>query len=245
MTKLKIFFIGLSALIILSFFGYKYWQTQPSYSLLQIQDSIESKNPDLFYKHVNVEKILAKFYEDLYELFEEYFSDIFDTSETSELFNAESIAENSFSYIQPEIESAIEQGLDNIWNESNDNSNNATSEFYSEEDIDRAYDMLATSELAYIDKRGDKAYIGISMYDANSGEDLVTEFELTKVNNYWQVTSWSNFKELIKEVIDDVIESFNNIGEEINDKLFDTKELEKELEELEKELEDLLNSYDY
>ena len=71
MTKLKIFFIGLSALIILSFFGYKYWQTQPSYSLLQIQESIESKNPDLFYKHVNVEKILAKFYEDLYELFEE------------------------------------------------------------------------------------------------------------------------------------------------------------------------------
>ena len=43
MTKLKIFFIGLSALIILSFFGYKYWQTQPSYSLLQIQESIESK----------------------------------------------------------------------------------------------------------------------------------------------------------------------------------------------------------
>ena len=76
MTKLKIFFFGLSALIILSFFGYKYWQTQPSYSLLQIQESIESKNPDLFYKHVNVEKILAKFYEDLYELFEEYFSDI-------------------------------------------------------------------------------------------------------------------------------------------------------------------------
>ena len=73
MTKLKIFFFGLSALIILSFFGYKYWQTQPSDSLLQIQESIESKNPDLFYKHVNVEKILAKFYEDLYELFEEYF----------------------------------------------------------------------------------------------------------------------------------------------------------------------------
>ena len=116
---------------------------------------------------------------------------------------------------------------------------------HSVKDIDRAYDMLATSELAYIDKRGDKAYIGISMYDANSGEDLVTEFELTKVNNYWQVTSWSNFKELINEVIDDVIESFNNIGEEINDNLFDTKELEKELEELEKELEDLLNSYDY
>ena len=42
-----------------------------------------------------------------------------------------------------------------------------------------------------------------------------------------------------------MIESFNNIGEEINDNLFDTKELEKELEELEKELEDLLNSYDY
>ena len=207
MTKLKKFFIGLSALIILSFFGYKYWQTQPSYSLLQIQDSIELKNPELFYKHVNVEKILAQFYEDLYELFEEYFSDIFDTSETSELFNAELMAENSFSYIQPEIESAIEKGLDNIWNESNDNTNNATSEFYSEEDIERAYDMLATSELAYIDKRGDKAYLGISMYDANSGEDLITEFELTKVNNYWQVTSWSNFKELIKEVIDDVIES--------------------------------------
>ena len=242
MTKLKIFFIGLSTLIILSFFGYKYWQTQPSYSLLQIQESIETKNSDLFYKHVNVEKILAKFYEDLYELFEEYFSAIFDISETSELFNAELMAENSFSYIQPEIESAIEQGLDNIWNESDD-SDNATSKFYSEEDIERAYDMLATSELAYIDKRGKSVYRYI--YDAYSGEDLITEFELTKVNNYWQVTSWSNFKELIKEVIDDVIESFNNIGEEINDNLFDTKELEKELEELEKELEDLLNSYDY
>ena len=238
MTKLKIFFFGLSALIILSFFGYKYWQTQPSYSLLQIQESIESKNPDLFYKHVNVEKILTQFYVDLFELFEEYFSDIFDTSEASELFNAESTAENTFSYLQSEIESAIEQGLDNIWNESNDNTNSATSEFYSEEDIERVYDMLATSALAYIDKRGDKAYIGISMYDANSGEDLITEFELTKVNNYWQVTSWSNVKELIKEVIDDVIESFNNIGEEINDILFDTKELEKELE-------DLLNSYEY
>ena len=128
MTKLKNFFIGLSALIILSFFGYKYWQTQPSYSLLQIQDSIESKNPELFYKHVNVEKILAQFYEDLYELFEEYFSGIFDTSETSELFNAESMAENSLSYIQPEIESAIEKGLDNFWNESNDNTNNANND---------------------------------------------------------------------------------------------------------------------
>ena len=82
------------------------------------------------------------------------------------------------------------------------------------------------------------------MHDANSGEDLITEFELTKVNNYWQVTSWSNLKELIKEVIDDVIESFNNIGEEITDNLFDTQELEKELEELEKEFEELLNSYD-
>lgn len=243
MTKLKIFFIGLSTLIILSFFGYKYWQTQPSYSLLQIQESIETKNSDLFYKHVNVEEILAKFYEDLYELFEEYFSAIFDISETSELFNAELMAENSFSYIQPEIESAIEQGLDNIWNESDD-ADNATSEFYSEEDIERAYDMLATAELAYIDKRGGKAYLGISMYDANSDEDLTIEFELTKTNNFWQVTSWSNFKELINETIDDVIEYFNNSGEEINDKLFDLKELEKDIEELEKEFEELLNSYD-
>ncbi|MDB4848899.1 hypothetical protein OAH84_03560 [Gammaproteobacteria bacterium] len=242
MTKLKILFIGLSALIILSFFGYKYWQTQPSYSLLQIQESIETKNSDLFYKHVNVEKILEKFYEDLYELFEEYFSNIFDTSESSELFNAELMAENSFSYIQPEIESAIAQGLDNIWNESNDST--VTSEFYSEKDIERANNMLATSELAYIDKRGDKAYLGISMYDASSDEDLIIELGLTKVDNYWQVTSWSNFKELINEAIDDVIESFNNIGEEISDNLFDTQELEKELEELEKELEELLNSYD-
>lgn len=242
MTKLKILFIGLSALIILSFFGYKYWQTQPSYSLLQIQESIETKNSDLFYKHVNVEKILEKFYEDLYELFEEYFSNIFDTSESSELFNAELMAENSFSYIQPEIESTIAQGLDNIWNESNDST--VTSEFYSEKDIERANNMLATSELAYIDKRGDKAYLGISMYDASSDEDLIIELGLTKVDNYWQVTSWSNFKELINEAIDDVIESFNNIGEEISDNLFDTQELEKELEELEKELEELLNSYD-
>ena len=34
-----------------------------------------------------------------------------------------------------------------------------------------------------------------------------------------------------------MIESFNNIESKINDNLFDTKELEKELEELEKELE--------
>ena len=239
MKKLRRFFITLSALLILSFFGYKYWQTQPSYSLLQIQESIETKNSDLFYKHVNIEKILEQFYEDLYKLFEEYFSNIFDTSETSELFNAKSMAENSFSYIQPEIESAIEDGLDTIWNESKDDTNTLTSEFYSEKDIENAYNMLETAELAYIERRSDKAYLGISMYDANSGKDLLTEFELTRVNNYWQVTSWSNFQELMKEAIDDVISSFNNIDEEIND-LFDTKELEKELQELEKELEELL-----
>ena len=77
MTNLKRLFIGLSALMVLSFFGFKYWQTQPSYSLLKIQESIETKNSDLFYKHVDIENILAEFYEDLYELFEEYFSDWF------------------------------------------------------------------------------------------------------------------------------------------------------------------------
>tara|TARA_B100000963_G_C22459830_1_gene595125 strand:+ start:100 stop:843 length:744 start_codon:yes stop_codon:yes gene_type:complete len=246
MTNLKRLFIGLSALIALSFFGFKYWQTQPSYSLLKIQESIETKNSDLFYKHVDIENILAEFYEDLYELFEEYFSDNFDSDQTSDLFNAKSMAENSFSYMKPGIESAIEQGLGKIWNEND--SEEALSEYYSGEYIESANDMLATAELAYINKDGDKAYLGISMYEAKSGQELVTEFELTKVENYWQVTKWSNFKELTKEAIDDVIESFSDIGQDLNNNLYDTqaieKELEAELEELEKELEDLYNLYD-
>ena len=148
--------------------------------------------------------------------------------------------------MKPGIESAIEQGLGKIWNEYD--SEEVLSEYYSEEYIETANDMLETAEIAYINKDGDKAYLGISMYEAKSEQELVTEFELTKVENYWQVTKWSNFKELTKEAIDDVIESFSDIGQDLNDNLFDTqaleKELEEELEELEKELEDLYNLYD-
>ena len=64
MTKLKIFFIGLSALIILSSFGYKYWQTQPSYSLLQIQESIESDTKEIEELEKELEE-LEKEFEDL------------------------------------------------------------------------------------------------------------------------------------------------------------------------------------
>ena len=45
-----------------------------------------------------------------------------------------------------------------------------------------------------------------------------------------------------------MIESFSVIGQDLNNNLYDTqaleKELEEELEELEKELEDLNNLYD-
>ena len=175
MTNLKRFFFGLSALIILSFFGFKYWQTLPSYSLLQIQKSIETKDSDLFYKHVDVENIIEEFFKDSFKTYEQNFSDIFGSTETSEFFNPEIMAESAFSYIKPEIVSSIEQGLDNIWNESQ---NDTSSEFISEEDIEIANEMLESAELAYLNKDGDKAYLGISLFDSRSEQEIITEFEL-------------------------------------------------------------------
>ena len=55
-------------------------------------------------------------------------------------------------------------------------------------------------------------------------QDSISSFCLT--GGMYRIDLLFNFKELIKEVINDVIESFNNIGEEIHENLFDTKELE-------------------
>jgi len=238
MSNLKFFFIGFLALLILSFFGFNYWQSQPSYSLSKIQESIETKNPDLFYKHVDVENIFSEFFKDSLNIYDQYFSDIFGASYDLEYFDPGEMSKTVFFFINPQIESSIRNGLDDIWKSP---SKAISTESFSEENLDIVNNIFQSAKLAYLNKEGDRASLGISILDSNS-QKILTEFELKKVKNYWQISKWSNFEEIINEVIDNFINSYDDFREDLENELSTSNDFEKEWEDFEKELEQELES---
>ena len=135
MSKLKFFFIGSLAILILSFFGFNYWQSQPSYSLSKIQESIETKNPDLFFKHVDIENILSEFFKDSLNIYDQYLSNMFGASNDLEYFDPEDMAKTVLFFINPQIESSIRNGLVDIWKNP---SKAFSTEYLSEENLDVA-----------------------------------------------------------------------------------------------------------
>ena len=244
MAKLKYFFMGFLAILVLSFFGFNYWQSQPSYSLSKIQESIETKNPDLFFKHVDIENILSEFFKDSLNIYDQYLSDMFGASNDLEYFDPEEVANTVYFFINPQIESSIRNGLDEIWKNP---SKALSTEFISEENLDVANNIFQSAKLAYLNKEGDSAFLGISMLNSNS-QKILTEFELKKVKNYWQISKWSNFEEIINELIDNFIDSYDDFREELENELSKSNNFEKEWEEfgreLEQELESLENEFE-
>ena len=233
MPKLKFFLIGSLAILILSFFGFNYWQSQPSYSLSKIQESIETKNPDLFFKHVDIENILSEFFKDSLNIYDQYLSNMFGASNDLEYFDPEDMAKTVLFFINPQIESSIRNGLGDTWKNP---SKAFSTEYLSEENLDVANNFFQSAKLAYLNKEGDSAFLGISMLDSNS-QKILTEFELKKVKNYWQISKWSNFEEIINELIDNFINSYDDFREELENELSESSDFEKEWEKFERELE--------
>jgi len=238
MLNFKIFFIGLLILVIFSFFGLKYWHASPSYSLSQINQSIEKKDPNLFYKHVDVENIFKEFFMDSSKFYEQYFSDSFGIESDDISFNPEEVAETVFFFTNPHIKSSIRNGLGDIWN---DPSKAVSTKLISEEDLDIAHNIFQSAELAYLKKDGDKAFLGISMLDSDS-QEVITEFELKKVKNYWQISKWSNYEELLNKIANNFINSLVDFREDIESALFDTDDFAKEFEKFEEQLEQELEN---
>tara|TARA_Y100000389_G_C17358620_1_gene462464 strand:- start:5 stop:898 length:894 start_codon:yes stop_codon:yes gene_type:complete len=234
MLNFKNLFIGLLILVIFIFFSINYWRVSPSYSLSQIHQSIEKKDPSLFYKHVDVENIFREFFMDSSKFYEQYFSDSFGIESDDISFNPEEVAETVFFFTNPHIESSIRNGLGDIWN---DPSKAVSTKLISEEDLDIAHNIFQSAELSYLKKDGDKAFLGISMLDSDF-QEIITEFELKKVKNYWQISKWSNYEELLNEIADNFINSLVNFREDIESALFDTHDFKKFEEQLEQEWED-------
>ena len=205
---MKYLFVGLIALTVLGYGGFLYWQTTPEYSLLKIQEAIETKDSYLFKKHVDVETLIEMTIDNI-------FDNIMAEPE-KEPEKESSFPSLNSGYMSPVAESIIEAikpvAINFLTNEiekyiegesADDSASNGLPSLPALEkfDVRKIESILSSAQKKYLTKEEKVALLGLEFEDAQ-GELRVIEFKLRKFENYWRLTEISN--------IDDIFDSFPN-----------------------------------
>lgn len=174
--------------------SYSYWVKTPQYSLLQIQKSIDTKDRFLFDKYVDTNGIIREVIEDLSKIFIEEM----DTQENFEysFFDPQVLAAGLVSMFQPAIENAIEEGFNRFWED----------EVETVESKSDFRNNLDSFEVSYLKRDGKIAKLGLEGEDPDTGETIIIEFKLSKIENYWRITQISNLEDILRQNIDQVEE---------------------------------------
>ena len=96
--------------------------------------------------------------------------------------------------LQPAIKYDIAKDFDEFWE------NETDACFYQLYCVN-----LEFIEIAYLKEDANVATLGIKTTDLNSGQIIIIEFKLIKLENYWRVTRVSNLEEILQNLTEDYI----------------------------------------
>ena len=201
---MKYLFVGLIALTVLGYGGFLYWQTTPEYSLLKIQEAIETKDSYLFKKHVDVENLIERTIDKIFE--NSIAKREKEPDKESSFPNLSSgVAEGIIEAIKPVAINFLTNEIEKyIEGESADDSTSnglLSLPAFEKFDVRKIESILSSAQKKYLTKEEKVALLGLEFEDAQ-GELRVIEFKLRKFEDYWRLTELSNF--------DDIFDSFPN-----------------------------------
>ena len=193
--KYVIALVSVVVAIVIAVSGYFYWTNSPQYSLAQISKAVDTKDRQLFEKHVDIDNILESALKDIGDFY---------VAETAGELNAEvpaseteALAEAMTAMIAPVLTEAIAESLNQYWQATDDEPvDNDDDLGINKKDIEQ---VVESAEILYIKRGGDTAELGIELTDADSGKKTTLEFLLIKADGYWVVSKVSNLRELLDE----------------------------------------------
>jgi hypothetical protein len=181
--------------------GYYYWTGTPEHSLLQIKNSVDSHDIELFNKHVDVESMLSRAVD---AVMEQTMAKTTNSNASGSYMLGTSMAAGMVAMMKPKIvdyatnkiEMAIE-GKSLGGSESASSNSLAKTKDKPLAGVESFFEGDGNLKQAYLRKEQNIAYLGLERFDTKLNETLTLEFKLRKLNGYWQVVEISNLKEML------------------------------------------------
>ena len=194
---IKKILIGLGIIAIVGYAGFNYWKTLPEYSLLQIQEAIETKDVYLFKKYVDVENILEHGIDDILEA---AIKESKDSLEEDSLFDTSLFAKGMVELIKPAAISYLRKEIDKYIEEENNNKKviDKTIEvpILGGFDSTKFKSSLGSARMSYLTKENKVALLGLE-FVGEDGDNSVIEFRLRKYEDFWRITEMTNLEEIL------------------------------------------------
>ena len=193
-------FIGIIiALIIIGLCSYFFYYTKtPTYSLNLIKDSIQKHDVATFKKHVDLDSLISRGYDDLMAV---SMNDLKDNSLGA------GFAKGLIEMMKPTITNALKDGAlraveNGKWEDVPSNGQTDTSSVKSEEIADRAGIKSASFKgIEYTKKDGKTAIVGIKINEPSLEKDYILDIKMRELDDgTWQIVEISNLKDYLTEL---------------------------------------------
>jgi len=192
----KLIFVSILFLLGGGWFAYTYWKGTPEYSLMQIKRAVESHDVALFERHVDVDSLIQRAVD---SVMAQSLSGIETNGSGIEALGG-AIAAGMIAMVKPKIVDytktklimAVEGGQP-LSDESDQSGVAAAAASKFESVFGNSFDLDNYEIL----KDGHIAYLYVTRFDEELGEDLTLKFKMREMKGYWQVIEASNLKELM------------------------------------------------
>ena len=190
---------AVSVLVVAVFSGFYYWTTTPEYSLLKIKDAIESHDSVLFNKHVDVETVVSRGVD---VIFEQSMANDAGSASGAEALGSK-IAAGMLAMMKPKIveyaTNKINIAIEGTTNKG-DESKPVSGKAASLKNIESFFGSDSDLKQSYVRKEGNIAYFGLERFDEKLQDTITLEFKLRKNDGYWQVIEASNLREMLQRL---------------------------------------------
>lgn len=230
--------LSISVLLIIIFGGlawyFLYFIKTPSYSLNLIKDSVERHDVAKFNKHVDLDSVLSRGYDDLMAVMIET-----DKSITPE---AMTFVNGFVKMFKSPVVSGLKDGLTRFVETGNWEDNQEADVAKGNQpkiDPNKLTDKSGLKNssfkgVAYTKKDGKIATVGLKIFDKEANQEFILDVKMRELDDgTWQLAEISNFKEYIlaiekvkneqiKKYIEDtqpIIDKYNNQGKESSEKI--------------------------
>ena len=189
--------------------GYVYYTHTPTYTLSLIKDAIDNHNWEEFSRHVDVENMVSKAFDDFMTV---------DTSKNDEKNLGSDLAVGVMNMMKPALVAKIvDEAKQAVKVGKTSNSEKSDNNVEFDKDI---FKKLNFDNIPYVHKSGNMATIGLSEHDNDLERNFTLEFTARQLDDgTWQVLEIANLKEYIAEVKKAQEEKLAKINEPIIKKM--------------------------
>lgn len=198
MDKKKIIGIIIALIIVGACSYFFYYTKTPTYSLNLIKDSIQKHDVATFKKHVDLDSLISRGYDDLM---------VINTNDLKDNSPGTAFAKGLIEMMKPTITNALKDGTlraveSGKWEDTSSNEQAETISVKSDQMADRAGIKSASFKaIEYTKKDGKTAIVGIKINEPSLEKDYVLDIKMRELDDgTWQVVEISNLKDYLTEL---------------------------------------------